>query len=57
MNRDEKRKYNQENEQDYYFAPFTEARRELRAKWNGTRKDWNHFLYDAERKHQLKKSQ
>jgi hypothetical protein len=54
MNRDQKREYNEANEMDYHYAPFTEARRELRAKWNGTRKDWNHFLYDAERKYQLK---
>jgi len=52
MNRDQKRKYNEANEIDYHYAPFTEARRELREQWNGTRKDWNHFLYEAERKYQ-----
>ena len=49
MTRDQKRKFNDANENDYYFAPFTEQRKELRKEWAKSRKDWNHFLYDAER--------
>lgn len=55
MTRDEKRKYNFENEHDYHFAPFTEERAELRRQWGTSRKDWNSFLYDQENKHNSKK--
>lgn len=51
MNRDEKRGYNEENESTYYYAPFTEQRRDLRKRWATTRKDWNTYLYLAEMKH------
>ena len=51
----EKRRYNHANELDYYFAPFTPQRAELRKKWATTRKDWNSFLYDQEKKHQQSK--
>lgn len=54
MTREQKRLYNYENEQDYYFAPFSEQRKELRRIWNTTRKDWYSFLYDQEKKHQSK---
>jgi hypothetical protein len=54
MNRDEKRKFNDANENEYYFAHFTQQRRELRKQWATSRKDWNHFLYDAEKKHKSK---
>lgn len=50
MTREEKRKYNFENEQNYFYAPFSEQRAELRKAWNKTRKDWNVFLYNAENK-------
>lgn len=52
MTRNQKKTYNQANEGDYYFAPFTEQRRELRKEWGTTRRDWESFLYDREKKHQ-----
>jgi len=52
MTAKEKSRYNHENELDYYFAPFTPQRADLRKKWATTRKDWNSFLYDQEKKHQ-----
>jgi len=51
MTSKEKRLYNYENECEYYFAPFTEQRKELRKLWNTTRKCWDSFLYDQEKKH------
>ena len=54
MTRDQKRKFNDANEQDYHFAPFTEQRAELRKQWATSRKDWNTFLYQAEQKYQSK---
>lgn len=54
MTREEKRVYNQENEQDYYFAPFTDQRAELRKVWALTRKNWESYLYDQEKKYQSK---
>lgn len=55
MNRQEKRAFNYENEHNYYFSPFSEQRRELRKIWNTTRKCWESFLFDAEKKHQQSK--
>lgn len=43
-----KREYNNTNQDSYYFAPFTEQRKELRKYWNSTKTDWNEFLYNAE---------
>lgn len=57
MTRGEKTRYNFENEGSYYFAPFTQQRQELRAIWGRTRKDWNSYLYDQEKKHQAKVKQ
>lgn len=54
MTREQKRAFNYENEQDYYYAPFSEQRKELRRIWNTTRKDWHSFLYDQEKKYQSK---
>ena len=47
----EKRQYNYDNEMNYHFAPFTEARKELRKEWGGTRKCWDSFLFDQEKKY------
>ena len=55
MTAKEKIRYNHENELDYHFAPFTPQRAELRKKWATTRKDWNSFLYDQEKKYQQSK--
>lgn len=49
----EKRIYNQNNEQDYFFSPLTAQRRELRKLWNlpeNRLKDWEVFLFDSELK-------
>lgn len=54
MTREAKIKYNYENEGDYYYAPFSVARRELRKTWSTTRKCWDSFLYEAEKKYQQK---
>ena len=56
MTSQEKRLYNYENEQNYYYAPFSEARAELRKQWNQTRKCWDSFLYESEKKHQQSKT-
>ncbi len=52
MTGQEKRLYNYENEQNYHYAPFSEARKELRKIWNQTRKCWDTFLFEAEKKFQ-----
>ena len=54
MTREEKKVYNQENEQEYYFAPFTDQRAELRKVWALTRKNWESYLYDQEKKYNSK---
>jgi hypothetical protein len=54
MTSQEKKAYNFANEQNYYFAPFTEQRKELRKEWNRTRKCWDSFLFESEKKHQSK---
>ena len=56
MTSQQKRAYNYENEHNYHFAPFSEARAELRKLWNTTRKNWDSFLYEAEKKHQQYKT-
>jgi hypothetical protein len=53
MKQQDKKKYNLENEHNYYYAPFSEARAELRKVWGTTRKNWESFLYDQEKKYQL----
>ena len=55
MTQKQKRVYNQENENNFYFAPFTEQRKELRKLWGTTRKNWESFLYDQEKKYQKQK--
>ena len=52
MTSQEKRAYNYENEHNYYYCPFSEARKELRELWNTTRKNWDSFLFEAEKKYQ-----
>jgi hypothetical protein len=54
MTREEKRLNNQENEGNYHFAPFTDQRADLRKEWSLTRKNWESFLYDQEKKYQSK---
>jgi len=56
MTSQQKRDYNYEKEHNYHFAPFSEARRELRNEWNRTRKCWESFLYNAEKKYQQSKA-
>ena len=56
MTSQQKRAYHYENEHNYHFAPFSEARAELRKLWNTTRKNWDSFLYEAEKKHQQYKT-
>ena len=56
MTSHQKRQYNYDNELDYHFAPFTEQRKELRKEWNGTRKCWDLFLFEAEKKYQQSKT-
>ncbi len=56
MTSQQKKQYNYENEHNYHFAPFSEARKELRKQWNRTRKCWESFLYNAEKKHQQSKA-
>ena len=51
MTRLEKKRYNFENEHNYYYAPFSEARAELRKICNTTRKCWDSFLFDQEKKY------
>ena len=51
MTSQEKKAYNFENEHKYFYAPFSEQRKELRKEWNRTRKCWDSFLYEAEKKH------
>ena len=53
MTSQEKKAYNFENEHKYFYAPFSEQRKELRKEWNRTRKCWDSFLYEAEKKYQL----
>lgn len=51
MTREEKREYNKENQDNYFFSPFTAQRRELRKIWNEKENqcfDWEEFLYDSE---------
>lgn len=50
MNPQEKKQHNFVNEDNYFFAPFTAQRRELRKIWNKdySRIDWEIFLYDSE---------
>ena len=55
MTSQEKKAYNFANEQNYHFAPFTEQRKELRKNWNRTRKSWDSFLFESEKKHQQSK--
>lgn len=55
MNANQKKAYNWDNESNYHFAPFTPQRAELRRLWNGTRKNWETFLYNAERNHKKAK--
>lgn len=45
-----------ENELDYYYAPFTPQRAEIRKEWSGTRKCWDSFLYSKEKNYQSKKA-
>jgi hypothetical protein len=42
--------YNRINEWGYYYAPFTEQRRQLRIEWGRQEgePDWNKYLYEAE---------
>lgn len=56
MTSQEKKAYNFENEHKYFYAPFSEARKELRKLWNTTRKCWDSFLYEAEKKYQQSKN-
>ena len=56
MTSQQKKQYNYENEHNYHFAPFSEARAELRKLWNTTRKCWDSFLYESEKKHQQSKT-
>lgn len=40
---------NREKENDYYYAPFTEQRRQLRQLWNRQKGEcWEEFLFNAE---------
>jgi hypothetical protein len=55
MTQQQKKAYNYENENDYHFAPFSDARAGLRKVWNQTRKNWDSFLYDQEKKFQQSK--
>jgi len=55
MTSQQKRQYNYENECEYHFAPFSDARKELRKLWNQTRKNWDTFLFEAEKKYQQSK--
>ncbi len=51
MTREEKREFNENNQNDYFFAPMTAQRRELRKLWNLKENnvfDWEVFLYDSE---------
>ena len=45
-----------ENQNDYYYAPFSDQRRSLRVKWNmeisEKKIDWNIYLDNAEKKYQ-----
>lgn len=52
MTSQQKKLYNYENEHDYYYCPFSEARAELRKLWNQTRKCWDSFLFENEIKYQ-----
>ena len=54
MNVQQKKEFNYQNEDNYHFAPFTNQRAELRKIWATSRKDWNSFLYDQEKKYQSK---
>lgn len=54
MTSQQKKQYNYENEHNYHFAPFSEARKELRKEWNRTRKCWDSFLFENEIKYQKK---
>lgn len=42
------------NEDNYYFAPFTEQRREIRKEWNSlnSKLSWEEFLYNKEKEYQ-----
>lgn len=51
--REEKIDFNRMNQNEYYFAPFTEQRRQMRKEWNDTNEDWEVYLYDREIQHQL----
>lgn len=53
MTRTEKQLYNDNNQNDYFFAPMTAQRRVLRKIWNLEENnifDWEVFLYDSEMK-------
>lgn len=44
------------NEDNYYFAPFTEQRREIRKEWNSltSKLSWEKFLEIKEKEYQNK---
>lgn len=47
-----KREYNTKNQDNYFYSPFSENRRNLRAEWNTNfckKIDWESFLYDSEK--------
>jgi hypothetical protein len=46
--------YNRENEWEYYYAPFSQQRKDLRRVWNTKHPNtcWEEFLYKQEQKHQ-----
>jgi len=55
MTANQKKQYNYDNELNYHYAPFTPQRAEIRKEWSGTRKCWDSFLYDQEKKYNSKK--
>jgi hypothetical protein len=55
MSLTDKYKYVLANQHSFFYSPLSEKRHLLREAWNGTKTDWDEFLYDNEEKYQRTK--